>query len=121
MANKQLTTSAKGVVFIRANLTAQIKKEKPKLFVSYCPELDLYSQGETIKEAKNNISEATQLFIQSCVERNTLREVLEECGFNSVYKQQPARKQRNKPVATFSGDREVQIPADIPIMQFHAQ
>ncbi len=89
------------------------------MFISYCPELDLYSQGETIKQATENISEATHLFIQSCIQRNTLNEVLTECGFTS-YKQQSTRKQRNKSTGAFSGAREVQIPAEIPMMMYDA-
>ncbi|WP_423908894.1 hypothetical protein [Candidatus Spongiihabitans sp.] len=55
MTDNQPIKETKGVVFIRANLSAQIKQEKPKILISYCPELDLYSQGETIKQATENI------------------------------------------------------------------
>lgn len=53
-----------------------IHREKPGLYVSYCAALDLYSQGATRKEAKENIIEAAELFVRSCLERNTLGEVL---------------------------------------------
>ena len=111
---KQTTKDDVGVVFIRANLSARIKKEKPNAYVSYCPELDLYSQGDTLKEAEANIIEATQLFIESCIERNTLREVLLECGFTEY--SQPIKKQRSKPAMKFVGEREVKFPASIPLM-----
>ena len=111
---KQNLKDEGGVVSIRANLSARIKKEKPKMYVSYCPELDLYSQGDTLKEAEANIIEATQLFIESCIEDNTLREVLLECGFTEY--SQPVKKQRNKPGMKSFGEREVKFPANIPLM-----
>ena len=85
---KPATKDAGNISFICANLSlsARIKKEKPKMYVSHCPELDLYSQGDTLKEAKANIVEATQLFIESCIEDSTLREVLLECGFTNSEK-----------------------------------
>ncbi len=86
---KQTTKDVESIAFICTNLSARITKENPKMYVSYCPELDLYSQGDTPKEAKTNIIEATQLFIESCIERNTLREVLLECGFTG-YEKRPA-------------------------------
>jgi predicted RNase H-like HicB family nuclease len=33
-------------------------------FVSFCPELDIASQGETIEEARDNLREALQLFFE---------------------------------------------------------
>ena len=48
------------------------------VYVSYCPALDLYSQGDTEEEASANLIEALQLFIQSCVERGTLDAVMKE-------------------------------------------
>ena len=69
------------VVSVRVRLHAHIGKEKPGMYVSYCPALDLYSQGATAKEARANIIEATRLFIESCFARGTLRDVLRESGF----------------------------------------
>lgn len=53
-------------------------------FISACPSLDVYSQGETHDKAVSNIIEALQLFISSCYERGTLDQVLKECGFHSA-------------------------------------
>ena len=113
---KQNPKDERGVVFIRANLSARITKEKPKMYVSHCLELDLYSQGDTLKEAKANIIEATQLFIESCFERNTLHDVLLECGF--IEHKQAVKKQRSKPVMESVGQREMKIPAYIPLMHY---
>ncbi len=51
-----------------------------KMILASCHILDIHSQGENEKKAKDNLSEAVYLFIASCYERGTLTEVLEECG-----------------------------------------
>ncbi|MBF0227942.1 MAG: hypothetical protein HQK76_21075 [Desulfobacterales bacterium] len=74
------------------NIELAIKIEKKDdAFISSCPNLDVFSQGETEKEAKNNIIEALTAFFIGCIELNTLERVLKECGFkleseNSVIK-----------------------------------
>ena len=50
-------------------------------FVSFCPPLDVYSQGPDEKAALDNLVEALQLFIGSCIDRGTLDQVLKDCGF----------------------------------------
>ena len=52
-----------------------------KWHVASCPILDVHSQGDTVEEAKSNLTEALTLFFLSCFERGTLDEVLRECGF----------------------------------------
>ena len=34
-------------------------------FVSLCPEFDVASQGKTVEEARSNLSEALELFLQT--------------------------------------------------------
>ncbi len=43
--------------------TALIERENSG-YVSTCPELDIASQGETIEEAKANLTEAIELFFE---------------------------------------------------------
>jgi len=45
------------------NFTAQIWKER-KMYVSYCPELDVSSCGRTSKEAQKNLLEAVEGFLE---------------------------------------------------------
>ena len=45
-------------------LTAIVQKEGD-LWVSLCPELDVASQGGTIEEAKQNLREAVELFLET--------------------------------------------------------
>jgi predicted RNase H-like HicB family nuclease len=59
-------------------------KKQGKWFISWCPVLDLYSQGETREKAVENIIEAVQLFVLSCFERGTLDEVLKQQGFRRI-------------------------------------
>ena len=56
-------------------------RQRGKLYIAYCPPLDLTTQGSSIEEAKKNLIEACQLFIISCLERGTLDQALRELGF----------------------------------------
>ena len=51
------------------NLTARIGKDNDaNLYVSYCPEMDIASQGKTIGEAFDNLREAVSLYIEEVAE-----------------------------------------------------
>src|SRR3972149_1828415 len=74
---------------VKAEFTIKLPvdvKRKAKVYVSRCSVLDLYSQGETEDEARENIIEAIRLFIVSCFEKGTLDSVLKECGFKPIKK-----------------------------------
>jgi predicted RNase H-like HicB family nuclease len=45
-------------------LTATIRREDDG-FVALCPELDIASQGSSIEEARSNLKEAVELFLES--------------------------------------------------------
>ena len=71
---------------IKAKVTFQVKlpaqvEHRGKYYVSCCPLLDVYSQGETQQKALKNLKEATSLFLISCFERGVLDKVLTESGF----------------------------------------
>ncbi len=53
-------------------------------YFAHCPPLDITTQGRTEHEAKENLVEASQLFIISCLERGTLEQALKELGFVPV-------------------------------------
>lgn len=84
-------------VAMKAHFTffGQIKKAG-KWFIAYCPPLDLTTQGRTEKEAKDNLIEASEFFLISCLERGTLDQALRELGFvplkEASFSQKPARK-----------------------------
>jgi len=55
--------------------TAVIERENDG-YVSLCPEFDIASQGDTVEEAKENLTEAIELFLESADEteiKNRLR------------------------------------------------
>ena len=107
----------KNVISIKASLTGFIVKEKPGMYVSYCPALELCSQGKTPKHAERMIIEATKIFIEDCLERGILNDVLKECGFYSIY-QNPPRKKNKKGTATNPKVRQIEFPAELPVMAF---
>ncbi len=112
---------AKNTISIKASLAATIYQEKPGLYVSHCPALNLYSQGATEAEAQKNIIEATELFIESCIEDHTLEKVLEECGFSPaghpVPKKQSAGKTKLSPCSAAA--KQINFPAEIPMAAYN--
>ncbi|MBS0588177.1 MAG: type II toxin-antitoxin system HicB family antitoxin [Proteobacteria bacterium] len=45
-------------------MTAIIEREGSG-YVSFCPELDIASQGDTVQEARENLREALELFFET--------------------------------------------------------
>jgi predicted RNase H-like HicB family nuclease len=91
-------------------LPFQLQKEGG-VYLSCCPPLDVWSQGLTAKEARENLIEAVGLFISSCFVRGTLDRVLRECGFvplASPPKGAPRRIQ----------GRQIRVPVPVPFA-FH--
>jgi predicted RNase H-like HicB family nuclease len=64
-------------------LTAIIEKEGSE-YVSLCPELDIASQGDSIKEAKDNLKEALDLFFECAspeeIRTGTLLSIIRQSG-----------------------------------------
>lgn len=52
---------------MQQSLTAIIERED-EMYVSSCPELDIASQGNSIEEAKANLQEAIELFLETASE-----------------------------------------------------
>ena len=52
----------------RKQFTAVIQQEG-KLFVALCPELDVASQGKSVEEARSNLTEAVELFLEEASPR----------------------------------------------------
>jgi len=50
-------------------------------YVAYVPELDVSSCGATDDEARRNIREAVQAFLETSAEMGTLDEILKEAGY----------------------------------------
>jgi predicted RNase H-like HicB family nuclease len=77
-------------VFFHLRLPAKTRK-KANIYISSCDVLDIYSQGYSERESRENLIEAVKLFITTCFERGTLDQVLKECGFQAI-------KTRAKPI-----------------------
>ncbi len=60
--------------------TAQVWKEGTT-FVSYSPELDVSSCGDSVAQARARLREAVSLFLEECSRRGTLEAILAESGF----------------------------------------
>ena len=52
--------------------------------IAACAPLDVASQGHTREEAIRNLEEALSLFLESCLERGTLQQVLGDAGLHPV-------------------------------------
>ncbi len=57
-------------------LTAIIQAEDGG-FVSFCPELDIASQGDTIEHARDNLREALELFFESATPAEVQQRLVE--------------------------------------------
>ena len=51
------------------------------MFVAHVPELDVSSCGGTTDEARRNIRDAVQGFLETSEEMGTLTDILEEAGY----------------------------------------
>ncbi len=60
-------------------LTVVVRKELGR-FSSWCPELDIASQGDTIEEARENLREAVDVFIETIIEDGRAEELWERLG-----------------------------------------
>lgn len=61
-------------------VTSEIFKEG-SMYVSYAPELDISSCGRTVEEARKNLIEAIEGFLEEAARMGTLPQILEEAGF----------------------------------------
>lgn len=75
-------------------LTAVIEREDD-LFVATCPELDVVSQGRTIEEARLNLVEAVELFLEAASPSEIRRRLKQETYVMPIMPIIPADKQRS--------------------------
>ena len=65
---------------VNINLPVQIIKEG-KVYVAFCPALEIATQGNTLKEAQKMFHEMVGIFIDELIERGTLEKVLTDMGW----------------------------------------
>jgi predicted RNase H-like HicB family nuclease len=66
---------------MKIKLTEELWKEG-NMYVSYCPELDIASCGETIEQAKKNLKQTISITIQETQKMGTFDQFLQEAGFS---------------------------------------
>ncbi len=55
--------------------------KEDKVYVAYCPELDVSSCGNTVEQAKAMLKTAVRLFIEEAERMGTLEDILEESKY----------------------------------------
>ncbi len=65
--------------------TVQVFREG-KMFVSYAPEFAVSSCGYTLEEAKKNLKEAVEAFLETARDIGTMEDILEEAGYTYKHK-----------------------------------
>jgi len=65
---------------VEIKFTSLIFKERD-LYVAHCPELDVSSCGHVVDEARSNLLEAVDIFINEAKKLGTLEDILAESGF----------------------------------------
>jgi len=66
---------------VKFKLTEELWKEG-NMYVSYCPELDIASCGETVYQAKSNFKEVILINLEEAQKMGTLDQLLKESGFD---------------------------------------
>lgn len=62
-----------------------------KYWIGSCPDLDISTHGETFERVQENLMEALGLFVESCLCRGTLEEVLIRAGYTKTMAHSTAR------------------------------
>ncbi len=93
-----------GLLKLEFRLPVKIEREG-HWYISICPVLDVISQGKTRDEALTNLKQALQLFIESCIERGTLEQVLRESGFHRREIEESAEE-----IASDDGQEYINVP-----------
>lgn len=83
------------------NLPVQIIKEED-VFIAYTPSLELCTQGDTYEEAEKMFGEAVYIFFEELLEKGTIKQVLESCGWKKIGK----KKEWTPPERTVISDKK---------------
>jgi len=65
---------------VKIKVTEEIWKEG-NMYVSYCPELDMASCGESVEESKKNLKEVISINFEECRKMGALNQLLQDAGF----------------------------------------
>lgn len=70
-------------VNMKLKLTEELWREG-SMYVSYCPELDIASCGESVEQAKKNLKEVILINLEEAQKLGTLATLLQEAGFDET-------------------------------------
>ncbi|OIO73537.1 MAG: hypothetical protein AUJ85_07780 [Elusimicrobia bacterium CG1_02_37_114] len=71
-----------GKNFIMVEIAVNIFKSD-KRYIADCPSLQLSTQGNSMEKVKEHFQEALDLWVESTMQRKTLRKALEELGWTN--------------------------------------
>lgn len=115
----QKTPANAQFISVKVKLIGEITKEERGMYSSYCPALDVFSQGATKTEAKNNLIEVVQLMIEVHLEEGTFAKWLKKQGFRTVPQKLTAKNRRRKKATPPSPNTSiVNIPAEFPVAAY---
>ncbi len=72
-------------------LSLLVRKEENQ-FVSWCPELDVSSCGDNIEEARENLFDAVELYVDTLATEGELLQVLQERGVTLAFADEPRER-----------------------------
>ena len=72
-------------------LSLNDRKEKNQ-YVSWCPELDVASCGDTVEEATSNLRDAIDLYVETLADEKELINVLQERDIRVVSESEPCAR-----------------------------
>jgi len=98
--------------FIELNVVSKFDKEVNR-FVAGSPELEVWSSGDTAKDALDRAQQAILLFLNEVTEMGTLWDILKEAGIDLHWKHQPASLLERLPYV-FRGDF---FPIQFPVAE----
>jgi predicted RNase H-like HicB family nuclease len=78
-------------------------RQEGSQYSSWCPELDIASCGSTIEEARENLNDAINCFLQTCSESGELAQVLKARGIKLLTAEEP-------PGPVFLSETRISIP-----------
>jgi predicted RNase H-like HicB family nuclease len=68
---------------MKIKLTEELWKEG-NMYVSYCPELDIASCGESVDQAKKNLKEVILIHLEEAQMHDSLDKLLKDAGFDET-------------------------------------
>lgn len=109
---------------ISVRLRCFSRRDTARRWIAGCPSLNVYSQGTSEKDARQSLRTATELWLESCLERGTLQAAMQELGFRLASWDEPrSGDQEEIRITPVAEDEELlghSFPLDITIPAYQA-